>query len=225
MFSPRPGLSVQCCRFCGAKRRTSSAASASRPPCSVVWFYITAPHKHVAYAAEVDPPTTRNALAPLPDGGAGNREFNAGRYPHGKYAYRIRSVRRVHLRTTYGVASVPRGVLYVPDTFLQNVKWEEQEEIWNDISECTTAENSRAVEKPLNMTTVDSESLASGFQEAQGLCLASEQTREGQDIVNNKRKASDEDGEQACSSRKKARFQFHFKDSILSAEHHSGVTN
>ncbi|KAK7019854.1 hypothetical protein R3P38DRAFT_3272601 [Favolaschia claudopus] len=111
------------------------------PSVKRVWFYLNAPESHLQYICEIDPAHTRNlGDPPLPEEGAGNKEFNARHKDWDKYdfAYRILSVRELsapiklaEMRDKYGMKSAPRGLVYVPEGLLSGVKWEEQRLLWS----------------------------------------------------------------------------------------------
>ncbi|KAH7925264.1 hypothetical protein BV22DRAFT_1034269 [Leucogyrophana mollusca] len=104
-----------------------------------IWFYLNAPFSHVAYVCEIDPARTRNeGDEPLPEDGLGNKEFNqrnaeCDRYD---YAYRVRSVYRLHdpislkvMKARYGFKGAPRSLVYVPPKILEDVAWDKQQHV------------------------------------------------------------------------------------------------
>ena len=115
-----------------------------------VWFYLNAPHSHIAYICEIDPACTRNpGDDPLVEDGLGNKEFNERHkdLEGYDYAYRIRSVWKLkqpiglqRMKTAFGVKAAPRGLIYVPATILAHVRWDEQEMLWSTCNEVIPTE-------------------------------------------------------------------------------------
>jgi predicted transcriptional regulator len=116
-----------------------------------VWFYLNAPHSHIAYICEIDPARTRNpGDEPLIEDGLGNKEFNERHkdWAGYDYAYRIRSVWKLNtpigldrMKTMFGMKGPPRGLVYTPATILGQVRWNEQEMIWSIGSDVILKEN------------------------------------------------------------------------------------
>ena len=114
-----------------------------------VWFYLNAPHSHIAYICEIDPARTRNpGDEPLVEDGLGNKEFNerCKTMDRWDYAYRIRSVWKLRqpialqrMKTVFRVGIAPRGLIYVPAAMLEHVQWNEQEMIWSTMNESVSA--------------------------------------------------------------------------------------
>ncbi|KAJ6567361.1 hypothetical protein DFH09DRAFT_1363525 [Mycena vulgaris] len=127
------------------RREKSYEFRRHRLPPSVqrIWFYLVAPHAHIAYVCAIDPARTRDAGdAPLPGDGRGNAEFNGvrdGEWAGYDYAYRVRSVWRLRapiglgvLGERYGMGGAPRGVTDVPEDMKAAVVWDEQECVWDE---------------------------------------------------------------------------------------------
>ncbi|KAG6917882.1 hypothetical protein DXG01_000652 [Tephrocybe rancida] len=102
-----------------------------------IWFYISAPISQLAYICEIDSARTREP--PLPHDGVGNQQFNersSREWESLNYAYRIRSVYRIHqpitletMKAHYGIKGVPRGVMYVPEAMLRDVVCDTQHRV------------------------------------------------------------------------------------------------
>ncbi|KAI0760811.1 hypothetical protein C8Q74DRAFT_1299093 [Fomes fomentarius] len=105
-----------------------------------IWFYLNAPRSAIAYICEIDPGRTRNpGDPPLPEDGAGNREFNTFHKDWDRYdfAYRVRSVRRLaapislkKMKEDYGFKAAPRGLVYVPPSMSEDVSLDGQKLLW-----------------------------------------------------------------------------------------------
>jgi hypothetical protein len=114
-----------------------------KPGIRRIWFYRTAPHSSITHICEIQPARTRNSGdEPLKEDGLGNAEFNA-RHPDWDgydYAYRILSVweLRQHIplgamRTKYGFKSAPRGLVYLPKSIGDQVIWNRQKRVLDNI--------------------------------------------------------------------------------------------
>ncbi len=105
-----------------------------------IWFYLNAPRSAIAYVCEIDRARTRlPGDPPLPEDGAGNREFNTFHNDWDRYdfAYRVRSVRRLaapislrQMKDEYGFKAAPRGLVYVPPSMSEDVPLEAQKLLW-----------------------------------------------------------------------------------------------
>lgn len=104
-----------------------------------IWFYRTAPHSSIEYVCDMEPARTRDqGDKPLPDDGLGNLEFNARdkEYEGYDFAYRILCVRQMRqpltldvLKSTHGMKSAPRGMVYTPQSILDSVDLENEAEL------------------------------------------------------------------------------------------------
>lgn len=110
-----------------------------------IWFYETAPISAITYVCEIAPALIRppktsqgGKVDLLPEDGIGNADFNSYRpdYDGYDYAYPVKScwklIRPITLRglKAHGIDGAPRGMVYVPDSLLRKVKWDEQELVW-----------------------------------------------------------------------------------------------
>ena len=125
-----------------------------------VWFYLNAPHSHIAYICEIDPARTRNhGDERLPEDGLGNSEFNARHkdWEGFDYAYRIRSVRKLRepiglqcMMKVYGMACAPRGRVYVPENIFAAVRWSDQDVVWSVSDNAESTEHGPSGKMPNN---------------------------------------------------------------------------
>ncbi|KAJ7271177.1 hypothetical protein C8J57DRAFT_1320979 [Mycena rebaudengoi] len=99
------------------------------PSVQRIWFYLNAPHSHIAYICQIEPARTRNpGDPPLAEDGLGNAEFNTqrdGEWERYDYAYRILSVWKI---------KQPIGVKMMKEKYdmASDVAWEQQECVWDD---------------------------------------------------------------------------------------------
>jgi predicted transcriptional regulator len=104
-----------------------------------IWFYSTEPQSSIEYVCEILPAKTRNPgdLA-LEEDGLGNKEFNARHkgWEGYDFAYKILSVYRIENpitlngpRNDHGMGSAPRGLIYIPSSFLESVEWQRQSKL------------------------------------------------------------------------------------------------
>ncbi|WWC71172.1 uncharacterized protein I206_105125 [Kwoniella pini CBS 10737] len=112
-------------------------------PSSVVriWFYETFPISAITYICEINPAHIRDKNGLLDTIGIGNKEFNE---PHKdwlgyEYAYKViscyksnRPITLNEMKSKYGINGAPRGMVYVKQKMMEDVKWDEQECIWRD---------------------------------------------------------------------------------------------
>ncbi|KAJ5084203.1 hypothetical protein NUU61_008782 [Penicillium alfredii] len=108
-----------------------------KPEVKRIWFYRTAPHSSITHICETLPARTRNHAddAPLQEDGLGNAEFNNRHKDWIGYdfAYRMVSVYELlrpitlrEMREKYGFKAAPRGLVYLPQSIRESVKWQEQ---------------------------------------------------------------------------------------------------
>jgi len=121
------------------------------PTVERVWFYETAPTSAITYICHVGPVVVRPPRASagesrvadrLKEDGYGNADYNAHHpdFERYEYAYPVLSCYRlkrpiglVEMKDTYGIQGAPRGMVYVPKRMKDDVKWQEQEEVWSTL--------------------------------------------------------------------------------------------